>query len=629
MHILDNITKPNDIKKVAPEDYKRLATELRTCMVESVSKNGGHLASNLGAVELTMALHLFLDFPKDKLIFDVGHQSYAHKILSGRRADFKTLRQFGGISGFPKRSESECDAFDTGHSSTSISAALGMVKARDLRGTDEKIVAVIGDGALSGGMAFEALNNAGRLKSNFIIVLNDNNMSISENVGGVANYLGKIRTNPAYNRLKQNVVDILNVIPEKGEHVTKIIKRTKASMKQLLIDGMLFEDMGITYIGPIDGHNIEQMRLAFELASRKPNATLVHVVTKKGKGYKIAEQNPVKFHGIGPFDRTTGETFSKSGESFSEVFSNKLIELAENDEKICAITAAMPSGTGLTAFSKCYPERFFDVGIAEEHAVTFAAGLAAGGFKPVFAVYSTFLQRAYDQIIHDVCLEKLPVVFAVDRNGIVGNDGETHQGIYSHTFLGNIPGLTVLEPKDKPEFELMLEYAFELNAPCAVCYPRGNVSDDYLQFYKEGRAQRIETGKVEILAEGDGRTVIFASGTGMDSALEAYRLLDNDGISASLVNLRFISPLDRDNILKLSENAEVVVSVEENIKSGGVGEKISSMLADNGINSVKFINCALPDCPLRQGSIKELKEFTGTDGKSIAKAVKSALALYD
>jgi len=623
MNVLDKIENANDIKKLDPSEYRELATDIRRFMIDKVSRSGGHVASSLGVVELTIALHLFLDFPKDQLIWDVGHQSYAHKILSGRKKDFDTLRQFGGISGFPKRSESKCDAFDTGHSSTSISAGLGLVKARELRGSDEKIVSVIGDGALSGGMAFEALNNAGRLNSNYIIVLNDNNMSISENVGAMASYLGKIRTNPAYNHLKQQVVGALNHIPDGGEHLAKAMKRTKSSLKQLLIDGMLFEDMNITYIGPIDGHNIEQIKHALELASRKPNATLVHVVTRKGRGYRIAEQNPVKFHGIGPFDTKTGATPAKSGKSFTEAFSQSFMKLADRDSRICAITAAMTPGTGLTDFSIKYQDRFFDVGIAEEHAVTFAAGLAAGGMKPMVALYSTFAQRAYDQIVHDVCLEKFPVVLCIDRNGIVGNDGETHQGIYTHSFLGHIPGLTVLEPKDEAELDAMLKYAFDLNAPCAVCYPRRSVSDVFETY--ESQPESLAEGKIEILKKGGSGVVVFAAGTALEEAAAAEKMLAEEGIDITLVNLRFIAPLDAEGIVNIARGAKLVVSLEENVKRGGTGESIGSILMENGVTCSRFINLALPDAALKQGSIKELKKFTGTDADAIVKVIKEGL----
>ena len=467
--ILDRINQPNDIKEVSPAQYNRLAKEIRHFLLHRVSEHGGHLASNLGAVELTMALHLFLDFPKDKLIWDVGHQAYVHKILTGRKEGFYSLREYEGMSGFPKRKESECDAFDTGHSSTSISVANGLVSARELSGGDEKIVAVIGDGALSGGMAMEALNNVGKLDSNLIIVLNDNNMSISENVGGMANYLAKIRSNAAYTGFKGGLEEALNKLPEVGTKIVRRLKQSKDSLKHFFIRGMYFEDLGITYIGPIDGHDIEQMRRALETAAKMPKAVLIHVVTKKGKGYEPAETDPGKFHGVEPFALKTGEVLRPStGVSYTKMFSDTMLELGEENKKIVGVTAAMPTGTGLMAFAKKYPERFFDVGIAEEHAVTFAAGMAAGGYHPVVAVYSTFLQRAYDQILHDVCIGNLPVTFAVDRAGIVGRDGETHQGVFDLSYLAHIPNLTVMAPKSTVELRDMLHYASSCNFPVAI-----------------------------------------------------------------------------------------------------------------------------------------------------------------
>ncbi len=619
--LLNQITEANDIKKIQPEQYEQLAAELRRFMLANICNTGGHLAANLGVVELTMALHLFLDFPKDKLIWDVGHQSYVHKILTGRKDCFDTLRQFGGISGFPKRSESECDAFDTGHSSTSISAALGMVKARELSGGKEKIIAVIGDGALSGGMAFEALNNAGRLKSNLMIVLNDNNMSISENVGAMAGYLGKIRTSHAYIQFKEKLELSLSHAAKHGEQITKVLKRGKDSIKHLFVAGMLFENMGLTYIGPIDGHNIEQMKKALEIASRKENATLIHVVTKKGKGYRAAENNPVKFHGIDPFDRETGELLSSKKKSFTDLFGEVLVKLAVDDLAICAVTAAMKNGTGLTAFSEYFKERFFDVGIAEEHAVTFAAGLAAGGYHPVVAVYSTFLQRAYDQIIQDVCMEQLPVIFAVDRTGIVGNDGETHQGIYTNSFLGHIPGLTVMLPKDDYELCEMIRFAFITNKPCAVCYPRRSliISDKKTNI-------AVEYGKAELVLEGTSGITIFALGVMNETACEIANILEKErGLKVTVVNLRFINPIDKDMILTYASDAKIVISLEENVKRGGIGEMIAAILEENHINPDCYLNLALPDDYLRQGTITELKKFTGTDTESVVKRITEQL----
>lgn len=615
--LLDLINEPNDIKKIPSEQYPQLASELRRFLVSKVSKTGGHLASNLGAVELTMALHLFLDLPADKLIWDVGHQSYVHKILSGRKDGFSTLRQHNGMSGFPKRKESECDAFATGHSSTSISAALGLVKARELRKTNEKVVAVIGDGALSGGMAFEALNNAGRLKSNMIIVLNDNDMSISENVGAMANYLGKIRTSQTYSKFKEELEELLNRV-SKTDRVTKALKRTKDSIKHLLVGGMLFENFGITYIGPIDGHNIERMRYAFELAAQKENATIVHVVTKKGKGYAPAEKYPVKFHGIGCFDPKTGETAEAKNKSYTDVFGKTLVSIAACDPSICAVTAAMKSGTGLTDFAQQFPKRFFDVGIAEEHAVTFAAGLAAGGFRPVVAVYSTFLQRAYDQIIHDVCLEQLPVVFAVDRNGIVGNDGETHQGIFTHSFLGHIPGLTVMEPCDAQELEQMLAYAFQLGKPCAICYSRGEVPGNI-----DRKNDAVVLGKAQTICEYGTDCTIFALGSMVQVAYETAQILATRGVNASVINMRFVSPPDVDTILHYAKKSRLLVTMEENIKRGGFGAMVSDVLYEHCERRPEHLIIALPDQFLVQGTIDELRAENRMDAVSVAERIMS------
>lgn len=617
--ILDLINEANDIKKIPPEQYAQLAGELRRFLVAKVSKTGGHLASNLGAVELTMALHLFLDFPEDKLIWDVGHQAYVHKILTGRKDGFSTLRQFNGLSGFPKRNESECDAFATGHSSTSISAALGMVKARELKKSNEKVVAVIGDGALSGGMAFEALNNAGRLKSNMIIVLNDNEMSISENVGAMANYLGKIRTSQTYGKVKEEVEELLNRI-SKSQRVSRVIKRTKDSVKQLFVAGMLFENFGLTYIGPIDGHNIERMKYAFELAAQKDNATIVHVVTKKGKGYAPAEKNPVRFHGIGTFNAKTGETDAETGLTYTDVFGTVLTGLAEQDTQVCAVTAAMKSGTGLNKFAEQFPNRFFDVGIAEEHAVTFAAGLAAGGYHPVVAVYSTFLQRAYDQIIHDVCMEQLPVIFAVDRNGIVGSDGETHQGIFTNSFLGHIPGMTVMEPRDAEELKMMLAYAVSQDKPCAICYPRGKVQECCFDQHK-----MIEQGKAEVLCEEGTECVLMAVGTMVEIACKVKEKLAAEGVAATVINMRFVSPPDKDTVVAYGERAKLVVTLEENVKRGGFGEMVSAVLYEQCSDKPKHLTIALPDTFLQQGTIAELRKQTGLDVDSITERILKIL----
>lgn len=617
--LLDKINKPNDIKNIAPEDYAELAKEIRHFLVSNVSRTGGHLSSNLGTVELTMALHLFLDFPKDRLIFDVGHQAYTHKILTGRKNEFKTLRNFGGLSGFPKLKESECDSFNTGHSSTSISVAEGFVKARTLRHSDEKIVAVIGDGALTGGMAFEALNNASRLRQNLIIILNDNNMSISENVGGLSRYLGKVRTSSSYNDLKFNVEGALSKLPgDSGDIIAERIRRAKRSLKNLMISDMLFEDMGLTYIGPVDGHNIDQILNALEAANGSKTPVLIHAVTKKGKGYKKAEMNPSKFHGIGAFDPVTGDEKCSAGkETYTDVFSRTMLKLAAGNKKLVAITAAMADGTGLDIFRTFYPERFIDVGIAEQHAVTFAAGLAAGGYHPVVAVYSTFLQRAYDQILHDVCISGYPVTFAVDRAGIVGKDGETHQGIFDLSYLCSIPGLTVMAPKNKQEFEKMLEFAISFNGPVAVRYPRGTAFDGLFVYNSE-----IEYGKSEYLTKDAEKEdysadiAIVAIGNSVSDAYEAAKLLRDDGSSVTVVNARFAAPLDESVLSDIMKKHKLIVSVEENVKSGGFGEHVASYLIENGYKN-KFLNISLPDKFLTHGSREDLTSMLKTDVNGI------------
>lgn len=612
--VLDRIKRPNDIKNISPSQYNRLAREIREFLLHHVSATGGHLASNLGAVELTMALHLFLDFPKDKLIWDVGHQAYVHKILTGRKDGFDTLRQYQGMSGFPKRKESDCDAFDTGHSSTSLSVANGMVSARELSGTCEKIVAVIGDGALSGGMAFEALNNLGKIKSNLIIILNDNKMSISENVGGMANYLAKIRTNMAYTGFKGSLEETLNKLPN-GEKIVGKLKRSKDSIKHLMIRGMYFEDMGITYIGPIDGHDISQMSKALESASKMPKAVLIHVVTKKGKGYEHAEKDPGKFHGVEPFALKTGEILHKTGNvTYTAAFSKAMTELGEKNQKIVAITAAMPSGTGLHAFAKRFPERFFDVGIAEEHAVTFAAGMAASGYHPVVAVYSTFLQRAYDQILHDVCIGKLPVIFAVDRAGIVGKDGETHQGVFDLSYLSHIPNLTVMAPKNTKELKEMLFYAAECQFPVAIRYPRGGAEEmDALE------NAEIQYGKAEVIKSGTEIALIFVGNTGKE-ALSLQKKLEERGISVTLVNARFVAPMDEEMIRSVAKTHRVLVTLEENVARGGFGERVAALLKENEEN-ISLVTAALENCFIEHGEAEILKNRYGLAEKPLLEKI--------
>ena len=614
--LLDKINEPNDIKKIDSKDYKILAKEIRQFLVHKISMTGGHLSSNLGAVELTMALHLCLDFPNDHLVWDVGHQSYTHKLLTGRKAGFDTLRQFGGMSGFPKRSESDCDAFDTGHSSTSISLALGMAKARDLKNEKSRVFAVIGDGALSGGMAFEALNNAARLKSNLVIVLNDNQMSISKNVGGMSNYLGNIRTNTNYTGLKEDVENRLRSMSHIGNVLADHIKGAKDIVKRLFVPGMLFEDMGITYIGPIYGHDVRQMVNAFENASKLQKAVIVHVCTKKGKGYLPAENDPSAFHGVAPFKPSDGSLKNKEKQlTYTSVFSKKIVELADRDENIAAISAAMPSGTGLSAMAAKYPNRFFDVGIAEEHAVTFAAGLAAMGMKPVVAIYSTFFQRAYDQIIHDVCIGKLPVVFAVDRAGLVGSDGETHQGIFDISYFNSMPNMTVMAPKNVWELDKMLEFAVNFDGPIAVRYPRGKAYTGLDEF-----TDNIEYGKSEVIAKG-GDIALIAVGSMVETAWEVKKLLEDKGVDVSVVNARFIKPIDEAMLSETVSRHHFIVTMEEGILTGGFGQSVSHWCQENAKDMSVIKNIALPDKFIEHGSVDLLKKKYEIDALSIAKKI--------
>ena len=622
--LLELINQPNDIKKIEEKDYARLAKEIRAFLVQSVSKNGGHLASNLGAVELTMALHLVMDFPEDRLVFDVGHQAYTHKILTGRRKDFATLRCYEGLSGCPKRRESDCDAFDTGHSSTSVSAAAGIATARDLEGKHYRVAAVIGDGALSGGMAYEALNHIGGSRSNLLIVLNDNHMSISENIGGMATYLGRLRTNTKYVGFKDDLEQTLR----KTRFGTKLVyklKRSKDSIKHLIVPGMFFEDMGITYIGPIDGHNIELMVRAFRTAFAANKPVLVHVVTEKGHGYGFAKKDPSTFHGIGPFHIKTGKVLETSREaSYTDVFSEAVCALAEKNERIAAITAAMPQGTGLSEFAKRYPERFFDVGIAEEHAVTFAAGLAAGGYQPVVAVYSTFLQRAYDQIVHDVCVGGLPVIFAVDRAGIVGNDGETHQGILDISYLTHIPGMTVMAPRDGAELKQMLFFASELKKPVAIRYPRGAARD-----IAECPLTPLVYGRAEVLYEEYGEAgkqqgiALLAFGSMVETALKVRELLHTEAYGVTVVNMRFVSPLDTELLDRLAERCHMLVTMEENVHAGGFGEKAAAYFAERG-TCVHLKSIALPDHYIEHGDAGVLRQKYGLTAEEIAGEIRLA-----
>ena len=610
--VLDKIKKANDIKKLSPQEVDILRDEIREFLIDSISVTGGHLASNLGVVELTMALHLSLDLPTDKIVWDVGHQSYTHKILTGRKDGFASLRKFGGMSGFPKTDESDCDCFNTGHSSTSISAGLGLAMARQITGDDYYVVSVIGDGALTGGMAYEALNNASSIESNFIIVLNDNNMSISENVGGVSHYLSGFRTADAYRDLKNNVMNSLNQIPVYGERMVKRIRNTKSSIKQLFIPGMFFEEMGIIYLGPVDGSDIGEMCRIFEEAKRVDGPVLVHVITKKGAGYLPAEKFPARFHGAEPFDIATGLPKNKRTKAnYTDVFSTVMVKAGEHNEKLVAITAAMADGTGLRRYRRCYPKRFFDVGIAEGHAVTFAAGLAKAGLIPVFAVYSSFLQRGFDQIIHDVCIQNLHVIFAIDRAGLVGSDGETHQGIFDISYLSQIPNMTVLAPKNKWELSDMMKFAIDFDGPIAIRYPRGLAYDGL----KEYRSP-IRFAKSETIFKGTD-VAILALGSMVKTAETVCGILKEHGITATLINARFAKPFDGEVIKSLTAYHHTIVTIEENVKSAGFGEHVAEYLEDNGID-LKLINISIPDAYVEHGNVDKLKEMLKIDALSVA-----------
>ena len=612
--LLDQIKQPNDIKKISPRDYPALAAEIREFLVNKISVTGGHLGSNLGAVELTMALHLVLDLPQDKIIWDVGHQSYTHKLLTGRREGFESLRKYGGMSGFPKRKESDCDSFDTGHSSTSISAGLGLVKARDLQGEDYTVVSVIGDGSLTGGMAYEALNNAARLETNFIIILNDNNMSISENVGGVSKYLSNIRTSNAYLDVKDGIYYAIRNT-KYGDPVVAGIRRAKNSLKQLVIHGMFFEDMGVTYLGPVDGHDTTALVRVIREAKRRKNAVLIHVLTKKGKGYAPAERHPARFHGAEPFDVQTGVPLKKKMKAnYTDIFSTVMMKLGQRNDKIVAITAAMPDGTGLKRFSHAYPDRFFDVGIAEQHAVTFAAGLAAGGLKPVVAIYSSFLQRAYDQILHDVCIQNLPVIFAIDRAGLVGSDGETHQGIFDLSYLSSIPNMHICAPKNKWELSDMLKFAVAFPAPIAIRYPRGEAYDGLAQF----RAP-VEYGKAEMIYEEEG-IALLAVGSMVKTAAGVRERLKECGLSCTLVNARFVKPMDEEMVCRLSATHRLIVTMEENVESGGFGERVRTF-ADEQELPGQILSITIPDEYVEHGNVELLKKEIGIDEESVTKRI--------
>lgn len=612
--VLDKIKKANDVQELSQEELQTLAEEVRAFLIEHLSRTGGHLASNLGVVELTIALHRVLHFPGDRLIWDVGHQCYTHKILTGRKEEFEHLRQAGGMSGFPKRAESPCDSFDTGHSSTSISAGLGYVHARDLQGEDYRVISVIGDGALTGGMAYEALNNAAELKKNFVIVLNDNNMSISNNVGGMSAYLGNLRTAASYADLKLNVTNALKRIPRVGDGMVQAIHKTKSSIKQFVIPGMLFENMGLTYLGPVDGHNISQMTRIFQDAFRVEGPVLVHVLTRKGMGYEPAMRHPARFHGTAPFEIETGIPAKKTRPAYTDIFSTVMRKFGDRDEKVVAVTAAMPTGTGLNRFAHMFPQRFFDVGIAEEHAVTFAAGLALGGLKPVVAVYSSFLQRAVDQVLHDVCMQNLHVVFAIDRAGLVGSDGETHHGCFDLTYLSMMPNMTVMAPKNKWELSDMMKFAVAFDAPVALRYPRGEAWEGF-----EDRRDPIVWGKGEILVEGE-EIALLAVGSMVKTAEQVRRRLWEHGIRATLVNMRFVKPFDRQLLKKLAASHSRFVTLEENVITGGFGQQVASW-AGKELPGVSVMTVAIPDQFVTHGNVDYLYRELGMDEQSVTERI--------
>ena len=616
--ILERINEPQDIKNLTYDEMQILAGEIREFLISTISQTGGHLASNLGVVELTIALYRVFDLPRDKVIWDVGHQAYTHKILSGRKEGFGELRQYGGMSGFPKRKESPFDVFDTGHSSTSISAGLGMVQARDILGEAYRVISVIGDGALTGGMAYEALNNAGERKTNFIIILNDNNMSIAPNVGGMSTYLSELRAGEGYNQLKQNVSDSLKRVPYVGEPVVNVISKTKNTIKQMFVPGMLFEDMGITYLGPVDGHDIRKLTRIMREAKKIRRTVLIHVLTQKGKGYEPAEKHPEIFHGVGKFDVRTGKAIKSEGKTYTGVFSDTICQLASENKKIVAVTAAMPDGTGLKAFAERFPKRFFDVGIAEQHAVTSAAGMAAAGLRPVVAVYSSCLQRAYDQILVDVCLQNLPVVFCIDRAGLVGADGETHQGIFDLTYLSSIPNMTVMAPKNCCELAEMIRFAFTLHSPAAIRYPRGKAYEGLTEF-----DEPISYGKAEILYE-ESEIALIAVGSMVSTAEHIREKLKVKGYSCSLVNGRFIKPIDTDVIDRLAPSHQFFITLEENVKAGGFGERVTDYLKQKWPET-PVMNITLPDDYVEHGDVTKLRSVLGIDSDSIMEKIEKKL----
>lgn len=613
-NLLDKINSPADVKKLSDEQLKQLAAEIRQLLIKVISHTGGHLAPNLGVVELTLALHKVFTTPQDKLVFDVGHQAYIHKIITGRREQFPTLRQYGGLSGFPKRFESEHDAFGTGHSSTSISAALGMAAARDLQGEDYNVVAIIGDGSMTGGMAFEALNNAGTLHKKMVVVLNDNEMSISKNVGAMSDYLYHLRTGETYNKIKNDIEGWLKNM-EFGTDVLKAIRRLKGSVKYLMVPTSIFEELGFTYLGPVDGHDIHGLIEVLQAAKKIDGPVMVHVLTKKGKGYKPAEESPNKFHGTGPFEIATGKKITNPAApiSYTEVFGKTITELADSDKKVVGLTAAMPDGTGLNIFAQAHPDRFFDVGIAEQHAVTAAAGMAAAGMKPVTAIYSTFMQRAYDSILHDICMQKLHVTMCLDRAGLVGDDGYTHHGVFDYAYLRSIPNMTIMAPKDENELRHMLKTALSFNGPISVRYPRGSgVGVDITEPMHE-----LPIGKAEVLREGK-ELCFWAIGSMVQSAVQAADKLKEQGINAGVVNMRFAKPLDKELLIEHAKRYGKIVTLEEGVLAGGVGSEVLEILDDAGLlQQCAVLRLGIPDEFVTHGDKKLLFRDLGLDTDAI------------
>ena len=618
-NILDKVNMPKDVKNLNIKEKEQLAQEIRKLILKTVSENGGHLASNLGVVELTIALHSVFDMPKDKIVWDVGHQTYVHKILTGRKDKMSTLRKMNGLAGFPKTSESEYDNFDTGHSSTSISAALGIARARDLKGENYKVLAVIGDGALTGGMALEALNDAGSSKSNLIVILNDNEMSISKNVGGIPSLLSKIRTKKLYTASNEYIKNVLDKIPVIGSPISKILKRIKKSIKQLFIPNMFFEDIGFRYLGPVNGHNIQELEEIMKSSKEIDGPVIIHVITKKGKGYKFAEENPDMYHSTSAFDLETGKTKKIKNDDYSKIFGKKLVELAEQNEKIVAITASMKDGTGLSNFAREFPSRFFDAGIAEQHALGLAAGLAINGRTPVVPIYSSFYQRGYDQVIHDICIQNLGVVMCVDRAGIVGNDGETHQGILDLSFFKIIPNINMMAPKDFKELEDMLEFAVALNKPIVIRYPRGGEGKNKFE-----KHEKIELGKAELIEEGKNLTIL-AIGKMVDRGYELLKKLKEIGIEAELINVRFLKPLDSDLILKSIRKTKKIITIEDNILEGGLASSIKELLIDNKIEDIKIKNFGYPNVFVKHGTVDEIEKLYGLDIDNILKETKELI----